>query len=318
MVMPETFGGGRAYADPQFGASHSEYGEVIRLARSEAVVLLVPLLTSGRHDAFGPYPLLSTRSPDLLVEDLVQMRDLGAVTFTAVLDPMEPLVPPDVRWDIHRPYKTHFLTVPGAQTAGPSRHHRRELRVAASRVSVSVQSGAEADIDRWFNLWDAVQPTRSVAGMRSGSRHALTEQFGLSGAYAMWATAGGVDVAAQLVLFSATTAYAHLAVSNRLGREARAMYALDAALVEMAMAMGLTVHWGGAAGPSDTADGLTAYKRGWSNASRTAWIVGSVLDPDAYLSVGGTLPVDGAAWFPPYRSPISAQDTTRSNVHVES
>ena len=60
------------------------------------------------------------------------------------------------------------------------------------------------------------------------------------------------------------------------------------------------VDFGGGAGTVDADDGLTRFKRGWSNATRTAHLCGRILQPDTYeeLSADGGAPSD---WFPAYR-----------------
>jgi len=303
---------GEGYGDARFAASLSQFGTPVALRHSGANILLVRDIERNHLDAVGPYPLLSCPRPQLLVEDLDQLRSLGAITFTAVLDPLQPAVLPDDRLAVLRPFKTHFLTVPSSPATRPSRHHQREIRSALRSVTVHVEAGVEADLEEWLRLWDHLVARHRLTGMRAGSRETFAAQFALSGAIVMWASCAGDRVAAQLVLVSDEVVYAHLAVASTIGRESRAMYALDATLVELFEGQGRTIHWGGGSGAVDVEDGLTAYKRGWANATRQAQLLGAILDSSEYARLGGQVVASPLDWFPAY------SDADRSTVGTRS
>ncbi len=297
---------GDAYADPAFAASHAEHGEVLRLEHCGGSVLLTPIPGTDRVDARGPYPLLACRHPHRLVDDLEQMRDAGAVTFTAVLDPLRGAVDPDRRLAILRPFKTHYLTVPSEPRHTPSRHHLKEIRSTLGRLEVVNEPGHQAEVTRWLRLWIPHVQRHKLTGMSAASLRTFSRQFALDGAVVMWALVGGAPVAAQLLLTTSDAVYAHLGMSDAIGRERRALYALDAELHTLAQEQGSVVHWGGSVGATDAVDGVAAYKRGWANAERAATLVGAVLDEAAYRALGGRQPVEPAEWFPPYRAPKNA------------
>lgn len=299
---------GRGYADPAFASSYRTIGPTVTLPTSGATVLLVDEPLTGRCDAVAPYPLLSCRAPERIVDDLGTLRDLGAITFSAVLDPLRPIPGPGSGLDLLRPFKTHLLTRLGplaeeGRAFRPSRHHQREVSRARREVVVDVQHGVAADPDDWFRLLHELERPTPLAGSAAVDRVTLEAQFALAGAYVMWARAGGASVAAQLVLVTEDVVHAHLAVSDTRGRASRAMYALDAALLDLLDGSNFTVHWGGCAGATDVRDGLWHYKSGWANDSAIAPLVGAVLDPEAYARLGGQRPVDPTMWFPAHRAP---------------
>ncbi len=314
MFLPESARKAMAYADPQFAASFNTFGAPARLEHSGAIVLLTHASPEGALDAVGPYPLLSCPRPDLLVTDLDQLRDLGAVTLTAVLDPLGPPAVPDARLEVLRAFKTHFITSPPAHDR-PSKHHRREVRIARPRVSVVIEDGNQADVDAWMSLWSGLVDRHHLVGMRAGSRETFASQFSLPGATVMWAFVLGELVAAQIVLMTERVAYAHLAVTTRRGRDSRAMYALDAALLEMAETQRRTIHWGGDAGFSGAEDGLIAYKRGWANATCEAQLLGAILDPVEYARLVGSDAPSPSGWFPAYQDPLRRATTRRRVNH---
>lgn len=288
---------GRAYADPAYAASLAEHGRPLLLPASGASVLVVPVGASGHVEAVGPYPLLSCPRPDGLVEDLAVVAASGAVTLTAVLDPMRPLPSGlEAHADVLRPFKRHFVTLLEDDAPDvPSSHHRRALRRARAHVEVVVDAGADADVAAWWALWEGRARELGLTGMRAPARDAFARSFALDGAVVLWAWSGGALMAAQVVLLSDQVAHAHLAVVTPAGRAVGAGYALDAATLELARGRVRAVHWGGAAGDVDVDDGLATYKRGWSNDVRTAHLLGVVLDREAFHALAAaTAPRRGA------------------------
>lgn len=290
------------YAHPAFARSHAEHGDVIELPESGASVLLLPIEGTASHEAVGPYPLLSCDRPDRLGDDLGVLRDAGAITFTAVLDPLHGAAPVDPRFVMDRSFKTHHLTVPSDPAPTPTPHHLREVRRASRSVTVIEEPGHLADVDEWMRLWTPHVEHHGLTGMAAGSRATFVEQLRIPGTVMMWGAVEGRRVAAQIVLSARSALFAHLAVSDPIGRRARAMYAIDAALHAWGSASGRIVHWGGTAGTEDAEDGLAAYKRGWANATCAARLVGAVLDERAYRTLGGTTSPAPADWFPVYRA----------------
>jgi hypothetical protein len=317
MALPGGVLAGQAYADPRFAASLSEFGTPVHLEHSGATVLLSRIADEDHVDAVGPYPLLSCPRPELLGSDLDQLRDHGAVSLTAVLDPLRPPAPGDERFAVLRPFKTHFLTVPPAVGDRPSPHHRRQVRLARSRVTVQVEPGRSADVAAWMDLWGVLVAQHGLTSMRAGSRQAFAAQFALQGSIVMWASVGEERVAAQFVLATDKVAYVHLAAASALGRACRAMYALDAALLELAEDGGLTIHWGGGSGPTAAEDGLTAYKRGWANATREAQLLGAVLEPATYARLSERSMGTPSGWFPAYRDPQRRPAAPRSDPDAD-
>jgi hypothetical protein len=296
---------GRAYADPGFAGSLDEHGPVLDLPGSGARVLLHPIPGTDRSDAVGPYPLLSCPRPERLADDLGVMAEAGAVTFTAVLDPMSTRLPAEAsaRFDVARPFKPHFVTELDGRGGYPSLHHLRNTRRALARVDVRIGPASDASIEDWLTLWSTLVDRIGLSGPAAGSRRMFARQFALEGAVVLWAEHRGRPVAAKLALLDHLTAYNHLSTSSPEGRAHAAMYALDAALLELAECGLAAVHWGGTAGAGSSDDGLAAYKRGWANAERMAVLVGAVLDTATYRRLGGGYPVDPLAWFPAHRRP---------------
>ena len=312
---------GLGYADPKFAWSYREFGAPVTLERSRATVLLVDESRTGRSDAVAPYPLLSCEFPERIAEDLDQLRDLGAITLTAVLDPLRRVPEPDDRWAVLRPFKTHLLSRLGAAALDgtdfmPSRHHRREARRARRSVEVEVQKAAEADLDEWMRLWSSIEQRKRPAGMAAASRATYAAQLALAGAVMMWARVEGQPVAAQVVLVTPDVVQVHAAVSDPRGRECRAMFALDNTLLDMFAGSTCTIHWGGVPGRTDATDGLWKYKAGWANDAAPATLLGAVLDPETYVLLGGQLPVDAAAWFPLHRDPLRTLEPSRTPTHA--
>jgi hypothetical protein len=59
---------------------------------------------------------------------------------------------------------------------------------------------------------------------------------------------------------------------------------------------------GGAGFGDDSNDGLSKFKRGWSNAERAVYLCGRIFDQAAYDSLAQQRTIGTTAYFPAYRA----------------
>jgi hypothetical protein len=137
--------------------------------------------------------------------------------------------------------------------------------------------------------------------------HAAHEAFGaLQGMVAYGAFLDDELVACHVFATDGRIAHSHLAASSEAGYRVGAAYAvLDAALADLADHEAVCL--GGSAGTADDpSDGLARFKRGFAASATTSWVLGAVLDDDAYRALAACRAADdrgASAWFPAYRAP---------------
>ncbi len=95
----------------------------------------------------------------------------------------------------------------------------------------------------------------------------------------------------------------HLVAVNDEGYALRANYGLKLFLLEYFKGRVRYVNLGGAAGLGEGgSDGLSAFKRGWTNTTRTTSLCARVYSPTLYSELVRTRGHAGANYFPAYRA----------------
>jgi len=294
------------YADPQYLESLSEFGETVLLPESGAGWLVRGIGGTDLLDARAPYPLLACQDWKALGSELARHSDW--VSAVAVPDPLtapEPKVLRDNFPDACRPYKTHWVVRMDGGYAGPtSEGHRRNVRKGESTAFVSrVEPTSDALCD-WLRLYDRLVAKHRFDGIARFSKRAFAQQFAMSGMRIYAAKVGSKTVSMSLWLVDGERAYYHLGATNERGYAARAPYAMfQVALSDLGESGCSLVLLGAGAGiEEDAEDGLSRFKRGWSNESRQSYLCGRILDRTAYERLGGD---DGSSYFPAYRNPAA-------------
>lgn len=292
------------YTASAYAASQREMGLPLALECCGGWVLRRPVPESGRHDAMGCYPLFACRDWDRIGQDVDALRQ-RLVSLTLVSDPFAPIDPASLggTFDVVRPFKTHFvadLDLAPERIASP--HHRYEARRGLRRVEVDVCWRPRAHVDDWVELYAQLVAYRGLSGPHAVSATSFSELFELDDVVMLRAIADGATVGAQILVLQGDVAHAHLAAFTPAGYRLGASYALDWVAIESMKERARWLNWGGQAGlKEDPDDGLARYKRGWATHTRQAWLLGAILDPDAYAEVCGG---GGASrtYFPAYRS----------------
>ncbi len=296
--------GRRLYAE---GLAEGERGRTLAFAGGHVLVRDVP--GTDLVDVAGPYPLLGLDPAQDLTAALAALKRAGAVSLIAVLDPLhQPSAALLQRaCDVARPFKTHFLAEPVA-AARPSRNHRDKIRRALRHCRVEELSLRQHLAD-WERLGATLAERHGIgghAGVPASHIAALAEDP----ACTLLAARDGEGrmLAMSLWLSDGETAYNHLVVSAPEGYEVRASYALYASALER-FAGCRAIDFGGVPGREDDPDsGLARFKRGFSNTTRSAWLVGAILDPARYAELSRGLQTD---YFPAYRDPGLGADPVR-------
>src|SRR5208283_155928 len=246
-----------------------------------------------------------------LGEGLEALRKGGFVSATLVVDGL--LGPPlnllkgafTVAW----PFKTHYLVDPtGAYR--PSKHHRYEIRRATQRGIEIRTVPLRVILDTWTALYEELVYRHRIAGVQRFTRESFEALAACKGLTAVAAYIGGELIACHLWFQYKDFVWSHLAASNALGYATGAAYVVyDQSIRNFS---GHLINLGGSAGIADAADdGLARFKAGFSNRTRAAYLIGSVLDPTTYESLCAERGDPNAHdYFPAYRAQSAAGNSS--------
>ena len=294
------------YLSPLYAASLAEFGSPLHLAESDGWLLVRPIAESTECDAIGCYPLFNCRNWRALGADLDQLSG-QAVSVSLVVDPFADVDPTRLRGcfrDVCRPFKEHAVVDFGRdwrQTISP--HHRRNIRAAARRVEVERCQNPAAWVETWIGLYANLIARHEIRGIAGFSHKSFRRQFAVPGMTVFCAVVGTETVGMLLWYVAEQAAYYHLGAFNPLGYESRAAFGLfDVALGELAAhGVQLCTLGAGAGWQAAKEDGLSRFKNGWANDSRTAWFCGRILAPTKYERLTAARQLPPADYFPKYR-----------------
>lgn len=257
------------------------------------------------HDAMGCYPLFSCRDWSLLKGDLESL-DQELVSLVLVADPFGDFSRELLNatfTDMVVPFKEHFvadLRRPASDFV--SRHHQYYAQRALKAVTVEEHDNPAGMLDDWSALYDLLVERHQLTGIKAFSRTSFAKQLSVPGIRLLRATHQGQTVGAHLWYVQGDVAFSHLTASSAIGYKLMAAYALAWAAIEYFSDKVQWIDWGAGAGlNTESADGLTRYKRGWANDTRTAYLCGRIFDHARYEDISRAKGIMGNNYFPCYR-----------------
>ncbi|HEY9722350.1 MAG TPA: GNAT family N-acetyltransferase [Oscillatoriaceae cyanobacterium] len=297
------------YLHAAYARSLSEFAQPRRLPQSQGWLLLRTIPGTAYSDAMGPYPLFACKEWGALETDLA---DLGReiVSLVLITDPFGAHSPSLLQRcfpDVMRPFKEHYV----ADLAEPwerftASDHLRKARKALSRLRVETCERPEDCLDEWDSLYDNLIARHKIQGLRAFSRSAFAQQLAVPGMVLHRARCGDETVGMVLWYVQGDVAYYHLGAYAPLGYEIGASFALFAHAMQSFSA---TLRWldlgAGAGLASDGTDGLSRFKRGWTNRTLPAYLCGRVFDRDRYQELVRARGGPSSDFFPAYRDGVS-------------
>jgi hypothetical protein len=152
----------------------------------------------------------------------------------------------------------------------------------------------------WITLYDELIQRHAIRGIQAFSPESFRAQFQVPGLVALRAMDSNDEcVGAHLWLVDGCVAYSHLSAASELGYRYSCSYALYSEAIEYFRGKVRWLDLGGGAGVSEKPDGLTRFKAGWSNSTRTAFLCGRILDPERYRELSAAS--RSTSYFPAYR-----------------
>ena len=295
------------YASEAYARALAPLGEPLALPRCEGWLLARPIVGAPHLDARGCYPFFACTDWSRLASDLDELAG-KLVSVVLVSDPFGEFERRDLEAcfpDRVAPFKEHFvveLARWGAE-AGDA-HHRRNARKALAAVEVEADCDPGQLAAEWPSLYQELIARHDIRGSAAFSPQSLILQLSVPGLVALRARCGGDTVGATLWYVRDEVAYYHLGAYSAEGYRRRASYALFWRAIECFADRGLRwLSLGAGAGTVDTASGLTRFKRGWSNGTRTVYLCGRICDRQRYAALAAAAPATHQDWFPAYRAP---------------
>lgn len=292
------------YRDRAYAQSWRDVGTPIELPRSRSYLIGRVIPGTAWHDAMGPYPLLCCGDWEGLADDLAEL-DPECVTVTAVSDPFGPdeALLRRAFPDLVVPFKRHYLVDLGQPIeAIADRHHRYYARRTLRAMHAEEVERPIDFLDDWTRLYGVLVERHQLAGMKAFSRDVFARQLAVPEAAVLRIHRENVTLAMQIWYVDGDVAYSHLTAISPEGYDLRASYGLYAFAIETLRDRVRWLDLGGTSGlADDDRDGLSAFKKGWSNATRTAFLCGRVHHRERHDELVGRLDANDGRYFPAYR-----------------
>lgn len=292
------------YMHPQYAESLREFGSPRELPRCGGSILERQIPGSSYQDAMGCYPLFACRDWSKLHLDLENLKD-GLVSLSLVADPFGEYTPFDLHecFDLVIPFKEHFVAdLNQPMNAIASKHHRYYARKSLQDVYIERCPDPTQFINEWVDLYGILIQRHNLEGIKALSKMTFAKQLRIPGIVMFRAISQRTTVGAHLWYTQGEVAYSHLAAFNSLGYDLMASYALYWSAIEY---FADKVQWldlgAGAGVKSNSVDGLSQFKRGWSTGTRTVYFCGRIFNHERYWEIARAKGVSATDYFPAYR-----------------
>jgi hypothetical protein len=296
------------YQSEEYTKSFQEWGKPIKLDSSQGWIIQRKVPEKSLYDVMGCYPFMVCSDWEKIEEDLSRLEN-SLVSLTLVTDPagiyhqelLRSVFP-----DLCQVFKEHFVV--DLQTGWKqeiSNNHKRNAKKAAKNVEIEHIDDPHKYLDTWCCLYDKLIERHNINGMTAFSRTAFDLQLKAPGIGAHRAVYKGQTVGMVLWYLHEQHVYYHLGAYSDTGYEEKASFAIFMQAMQEFAAQGKKrVYLGAGAGLNLQADdGLTRFKRGWANSTRTVYLCGRILDRPNYAALVQEFGLQQNSYFPAYRSP---------------
>ena len=292
------------YGAARYAEAFSAYGTPLELPCSRSWILERPIPGTPYLDAMGCYPVFTCHDWSKLSEDL-EVLSGRVVSLALVTDAFGNWTEQMLRqcFDCVKLFKEHHvydLTLQPEQYVARSR--RRNARRALQRLRVEVALDPVEHLDEWTALYRVLIQRRRITGIRAFSALSFAQQLQVPGVTMLRAFHESRVVAAQLWYVHRDVGYCHLTAGSSLAYTLNAADALYWSAIQLFRGRLRWLDIGASAGlASDSSDGLSAFKSGWSTATRPVFFCGRILDPSRYDEILRERRSLTTNYFPAYR-----------------
>ena len=295
------------YQHHDYALSLREFGEPQALVRCGGWLLKRSIPGSNVYDAMGCYPLFSCLNWKHLSRDLDELQDQW-VTVSLVTDPLAVISAHNLNQffkDVCVPFKEHFVIDLSLQRGTyVSNHHKRYAKKALNKVEFQICEQPEENLKEWVDLYSHLIRRHSIKGIPRFSPEILGKQMNIPGCIVFQAMKDNQIVGMQLWYQMQDKVYYHLGASNDEGYRCYSAFAIFWEAIDYFKKQG--IRWlslGSGAGVKPSSDdGLSQFKRGWANTSRTVYFCGAVTQKKHYENLIKKRNASTSDYFPGYRS----------------
>lgn len=293
------------YASPNYARSLAEFGMPFHLSRSDSWILVREIAHSANFDAMGCYPLFVCQDWSKVSQDFSESAG-HLISIALVTDPFGDYTPDLLREtfsDVMIPFKEHFIIdLVNQPDRFVSEHHRYYARKSLRETAVSVCTDAAAHLDDWCVLYDHLKKRHDISGISAFSGNSFEAQFSTAGLVAFKAVKDDKIIGMQLWYIMDNRAFYHLNAVSEDGYRYNVSYGMMWTAIQHFQ--GLGIRWtnlGAGAGLNDGSNGLTDFKRGWSNGRRQTYFCGKIINQDLYARLVIKTQTKESSFFPAYR-----------------
>ena len=181
--------------------------------------------------------------------------------------------------------------------------HRRKARKALGSLEVERCTSPLDFLEDWTALYKILIQRHQITGIAAFSSDCFAKQLSVPGMVMFRAMHNDASVAMLLWYEQGERVYYHLGASSQVGYQLGASYALfDYAIKYFASRGFAWLDLGGRAGLENSREsGLSRFKRGWANETKTAWFCGRIFDKEKYREILATGGYQEGRYFPAYR-----------------
>ncbi|MBD3332025.1 GNAT family N-acetyltransferase [candidate division GN15 bacterium] len=296
------------YASVEYARSFRCFGDVLTLTRSGLSVIRRAIPGTDLCDCTGLYPYSVATEWSALAADIDELRALGAVSLSMVVDPFErdAAVSAVQDWTVARPFKTHFVVDLRRDWRGERAKNTRNSASRALRLHhIETLYGHREWSNTFWNLYQNTVTRHGVVGIQRMSEAVIAEQLDAPGCRVTAAWHDGRVLGVLMTFIRQRWAELHLVGVDEAGFRLNTSYGLIHAALEMAEGVGCThANLGGCAGlAEDENDGLYQFKKRWARERLHTVLCGLILDPSKYEALVATNDVEDCSFFPEYRAP---------------
>lgn len=293
------------YMHPSYVESLSEFGTPRELLHCKGWVLERQIPGFIAHDAMGCYPLFVCQDWHQLHLDLETLES-DLVSLSLVTDPFGEFDSDYLNrcFDHVIPFKAHFIVDLNQKPDNyVSEHHRRYIRKSLQHVSVEICKDPVGFVDDWSAIYQELILRHGIKGITAFSKESFIKQLSVPGLIMFRAVNDDKTMGMLLWYVQGDVAYYHLGSSSPRGLELYASFALFHFAITYFADKGLRwLDLGAGAGVRvEGSDGLTKFKRGWSNGSRIAYFCGRIFDREKYAEIVKDKGINATDYFPAYR-----------------
>lgn len=293
------------YLHRAYAYSLKEFGSPLQLKQSAGWLLKRQIPGTSYHDAMGCYPFFACRDWSQLPDDLEEIGD-SIVSLSMVTDPFGNFEIEQLRTifpEVCVPFKKHFV----ANLNAPldtfiDKHHKRNIRKAEEHITVEQVQNPLSMHKQWTELYRNLIKRHRISGIVRFSAQSFEMQLGTPGLIMFQALHKNEVAGMALFYVMNNIAYYHLAAYNDTGYRYRASYAIfwQALLTFQKSAVSFVSFGAGAGVENDGLDGLSRFKKGWSNETRPVFFCGRVFNTPLYNALN-TQNAGQVNYFPAYR-----------------